>query len=157
MRRSPSIKSSITATNQGLSLYDKSVKDEVCRFPRWYAKDPASVCLDQNLSDASVRTYDVMALQTKGGVGSIGLRYLGRLRGRSRETVRLHIKELVAKGYLEALPVGNGQRASYRFTSPAYHRLCQECHHFAHVNERGLCWVCEEIGPKKPKSRSATA
>jgi hypothetical protein len=132
-----------------LSLYEKTVKEKVGRFPRWHAKDPASVCLDQNLSDAAVRVYDVMGLKTKGGVGSIGVRYLGRLLGRSRETVRLRIKELVSKGYLEVLPSSNGQRASYRFTSPAYQRVCRECHHFAHVGASGLCWICEELTGKE--------
>ena len=134
------------------TVYEASIAEKVRRSPRWFSKTPASVSLDRRLSGEAVKVYDVMGLKTKNGTCTVGVRYLGRILGKDSSTVSRQIQELVEAGHLEPMERGTGQRASYRFTSPAYQRVCRECHHFAHVRESGLCWVCEALQTQRKAS-----
>lgn len=131
------------------TVYETSIAEKVHRSPRWFSKTPASVSLDHRLSGEAVQVYDVMGLKTKNGVCTVGVRYLGRILGKDSSTVSRQIRELVEAGHLEAVERGSGQRASYRFTSPAYQRICRECRHFADVGTSGRCWVCDELAAKR--------
>jgi hypothetical protein len=135
--------SSITCPIQSGTVYEKSVSSRVGRSPRWFARAPASVSLDNSLSDGAFRAYCVMGLKTKGPLCSVGLRHLGKVLGLSKNTANRRVRELIKAGHLEMLPRKNGGRAQYRFTSPAFLKSCATCKRFTQdLSRDGLCWVC---------------
>lgn len=151
-RASALVEESITAFQQGETVYEKSVAARVKRFPRWFSPAPGAVFLDQRLGDSAKVVYAVMGLQTKGNKCSIGVRYLGRLLGLSPATVKRRIDELVERGHLERINPANGQRGECRFVSAA-HKIpgrCLRCGGtWKNLRADGICWVCEERAKDK--------
>lgn len=139
------LSSSITVSHQRGTVYEKSVSARVGRSPRWHSKAPASVMLDNSLSDAARVVYCAMGLKTRGNTCSIGVRYLGRILGRGRSTASRLVNELVRAGHLELTGGGKGNRAVYRLTSPAYLKTCRGCKRITEdIRISGLCWICDE-------------
>ena len=56
----------------------------------------------------------------EGRAASVGMRHLGKLLGKSAQTVQRRIGELVKAGHLEVAPVDLGRRATYVLTSPVF-------------------------------------
>lgn len=141
----PLYKESITCFTQSETVYEKSVSSKVKRSPRWHSKAPASVSLDKSLSSDAKVVYFVMGLKTKDCHCTVGMRYLGKLLNLSAATVMRRVDELVRAGHLERIPVASGQRAQYRFTSPAFLIRCPKCKRLSdQIRESGLCWICDE-------------
>lgn len=127
------------------TLYNESIAKKVKKSPRWYAKSPASVSLDNSLSDAAFRTFCVMALKTKGPICSVGVRYLSQIMSVPRSTVARRIAELVKQGHMKPMPRARGTRAHYRLSSPAFLKACPKCKQMTDaLRESGVCWVCDE-------------
>lgn len=56
----------------------------------------------------------------EGRTASVGMRQLGKLLGKSAQTVQRRIGELVKTGHLEVAPKDLGKRATYALTSPVF-------------------------------------
>jgi DNA-binding MarR family transcriptional regulator len=138
-------KTSITVSHLYETVYEKSVSAKVRRSPRWFGKSPATVLLDNSLSDLAVRVYGTMGLKTEEGSCSVGVRYLARILNSSSATIARKIAELVDAGHLKRLPQDNGARAVFQFTSPAHYRICQSCRRYSALGIDHLCWVCREL------------
>ncbi len=86
-----------------------------------YARIPEEVLMDRKLSLEAYRIYGLIAMNVyQGSVSVIGLRKLGKKMGRSPNTVRKRIEELVKAGYIRVSDTGERERLWYVLTSPVF-------------------------------------
>lgn len=56
----------------------------------------------------------------EGRTASVGMRQLGKIAGKSAQTVQRRMGELVATGHVKVSPKVSGKRAIYELTSPLF-------------------------------------
>ena len=112
--------SSITCSTQSGTVSAKSVPSKVERSEHWFGRIPAALLSDPTVSDAALRVYGILTLKTCGNVSAIGMRGLGRLVGKSPQTVMRRLRELAIRGDIKMSKGTNGQRARYELTSPVF-------------------------------------
>ncbi len=112
---------SVRVPSKSGTLSDKTVPSRVEHSDLWWGRVPASVLLDPRLSSDAVRIYGMLALSVfEGRIASVGMRQLGKLIGKSAQTVQRRIAELVNAGHLATASGQAGKRAKYELTSPVF-------------------------------------
>lgn len=112
---------SITCFTTRETVSGKSVSPPVKRSAGWFGRIPGCVGLDLGISDAALRIYVLLALQTfRGTASSIGMRELGNRTNTSPATVMRRLRELEKAGHIRTVKTANGKRSWYELTSPVF-------------------------------------
>lgn len=103
--------------------FEKKRPTQKGRSERWFARVPASVLLDAELSAGAKAAHAAMALPIEKGQSTvkIGMRLLGRLtEGRGKTTALRWIAELERRGHIMRQKGASGARNTYSLSSPVF-------------------------------------
>jgi hypothetical protein len=103
------------------TVSSKTVVARMDRSPKWFARIPARVLLDEEIDSTAVRAFGVLSLNVyQGNVSSIGIRLLAKLLRVSHQTAMRKLRMLEARGHITVEKSGPGLRSFYVLNSAIF-------------------------------------